>query len=66
MIQFCEKSEALRPAKGGPSCGPMTGMGGGCSTLTAVVILTAQKFREKTKSADLMPYNSKKSPYNPP
>ncbi len=29
MIQFCEKSEALRPAKGGPSCGPMTGMGGG-------------------------------------
>jgi hypothetical protein len=33
MTQLCEKSEALRPVKGGPSCGPsfgtMTGGRGG-------------------------------------
>jgi hypothetical protein len=28
MTQFCEKSEALRPVKGGPSFGTMTGVRG--------------------------------------
>jgi hypothetical protein len=36
------------------------------STWTAMVILTAPRFWEKTEFAHLRLYNSKKSPYSPP